>query len=572
MKSVMLHNFSQIPPVKVPRSVFNRSHGYKTTFDAGYLVPFYVDEALPGDTFTCNTTMFARLSTPIVPIMDNIYLETFFFAVPMRLLWTKWKRFMGEQPNPGDTTEFEIPTVTSPAAGEPPDLGGFEVGSLYDYFGLPVEVPGLTVSNMFARAYHLVYNDWFRDENYELSMTIGGDPGDDDGPDDYEDYKNLLRRGKRHDYFTSALPWPQKGTAVSLPLGESAPVYGTGNAMVLDSGAPTDGLGNLATSQAYRILAIATDSYSGIPGTPPLGDAIGSTAQIGDASEYLKHTGLATKSTLTAVPPETGMIDSGLYADLSEATASTINAIRTAWQIQKLMERDARGGTRYIEIVRSHFGVISPDARMQRPEYLGGSSQRLSVTPVQQTSSTDETSPQGNLSAYAMCADSKGHFHKSFTEHCIIIGIVNARADLTYQQGIPRMFMRSTRYDFYWPSLAHLGEQEIYQGELIALGTEDDQDVWGYQERWAEYRYYPSKITGKLRSTVDGSLDVWHLSTEFDPEDVPLLNNFFIRDDPPIDRCIAVPDEPHFIADFYIDLKCARPMPVYSVPGLIDHF
>lgn len=526
MRSVMAHQFSQIPRAEIQRSSFNRSHGYKTTFDSGYLVPFYVDEVLPGDTFNLKCTLFARLATPIVPFMDNMFMETFFFFVPNRLIWDNWQKFNGEQENPGDSTDFLIPTIKN--------TGSFAVGSIADYFGIPTGVNNLEVNALPFRAYNLIYNEWFRDENLQDSLPF--DKGD--GPDDVESY-NLVRRGKRHDYFTSALPWPQKGPGVEIPLGTSAPIVGISN------GSLTNLLTTTATNLGSYSLNEGANTYAfSSVGQASVGKASLSNILVGDSSS--------------------------VYADLTTATAYTINSLRQAFQVQRLYERDARGGTRYTEILRAHFGVISPDARLQRPEYLGGSSSPININPVQQTSATTDTTPQGNLAAFGFTSSKIHGFTKSFVEHGYIIGLVNVRADLTYQQGLHRLWSRQTRFDFYWPSLAHLGEQAVLNKEIYAQGTAADDEVFGYQERYAEYRYYPSLITGKFRSTYAQPLDMWHLSQKFDS--LPTLSAQFIEDNPPVSRVIAVQDEPQFLLDTYFSLNCVRPMPVYSVPGLVDHF
>ena len=516
MKSVMQHRFSDVPSVEIPRSTFDRSHGYKTTFDGGYLIPFFVDEALPGDTFNCNITGFARMSTPVYPVMDNMFMETFFFSVPIRQLWDNWRKFCGEQANPGDSISYTIPTVpANNVANE----------SIYDYMGIPTKVAAdLDINSLPLRAYNHIYNEFFRDQNLIDSVEMPTD----NGPDLESDF-NLLRRCKRHDYFTSALPWLQKGDSVEMPLGSSAPVYAIGDSTPLF----TDGTnyGAIRKQGSGMNLLHSNNNPSG------------------------------TDSDLLWSNPK-------LQTDLSSATASTVNELRQAFQVQRLLERDARSGTRYAEIVQSHFGVTFPDVTY-RPEYLGGGSTPVNVTPVART----DSSP-GVLGAMATTGFSGHGFVKSFTEHCIIIGLVNVRADITYQEGLDRMWSRSTRYDFYWPTLAHLGEQSVLNQEIyvdaamIGAGTEDD--VFGYQERNAEYRYKPSKITGKFRSNDAASLDSWHLGIEFGS--LPTLDDTFILDNPPIDRVIAVPSEPHFIFDSYINLKCTRPMPIYSVPGYVDHF
>jgi len=530
-RSVDLHQFAMIPKAEIPRSSFKCESAHKTTFDAGYLVPVYIDEVLPGDTFNLSMTAFARLATPLYPIMDNMILDSFFFFVPNRLVWNNWQKFMGEQENPGDSISYVIPQQVSPT-------GGYAVNSLQDYMGLPTigQVdPSSTVSHcaFFPRAYNLIWNEWFRDENLQDSEVV--DKGD--GPDNVSNYV-LLKRGKRKDYFTSALPWPQKGASVSLPLGTTAPVLSTG-------ATPTFTGGSLSNAALYKDA-----------GTFPklnLQDGTGSAA----AAVHFGN-------------------ESGLYADLSQATAATINQLRQSFQIQRLLERDARGGTRYTEIIRSHFGVTSPDARLQRPEYLGGGSTPIQINPVAQTSAsgqTGSTTPLANLAAIGTTLANRHGFTQSFVEHGVVIGLVSVRADLTYQQGLARMWSRQTRYDFYFPAFAHLGEQAILNKEIYVKGTSSDNDVFGYQERWAEYRYNPSRVSGYFRSTSAGTLDAWHLAQKFDT--TPTLANTFIQENVPLERAIAVGSNANgkqFIFDSFFEVKKARPMPMYSVPGLIDHF
>jgi hypothetical protein len=543
-QSVNVHQFTMIPKADIPRSSFDCQSTHKTTFDAGYLVPVYVDEVLPGDSFKLNMTAFARLSTPLYPIMDNMVLDSFFFFVPNRLVWNNWQKFMGEQDNPSDSISYVVPQQVSPA-------GGYAIGSLQDYMGLPTAgqvTAGSTVTHcaFWPRAYNLIYNEWFRDEN--LQNSVVEDKGD--GPDTIANY-TLLRRGKRKDYFTSALPWPQKGASVSLPLGTSAPVYGTGKTLGLTNGSQNLGLG---LNNASGFATAATGMYNTNNGT----------AYSGTGANLNQSLGVVTTGT------------SGLYADLSTATAATINQLRQSFQIQKLLERDARGGTRYTEIIRSHFGVISPDARLQRPEYIGGGSTTININPIAQTSGTGQTgqtTPLGNLAAMGTALAHNHGFTQSFTEHGVIIGLVNVRADLTYQQGLAKMWSRSTRYDFYFPAFSHLGEQAILNKEIYVTGTSTDDSVFGYQERWAEYRFYPSRISSLFRSTASGTIDPWHLAQKFTA--LPTLNTTFIQDTPPVSRVVAVgasANGQQFIFDSFFDCKKARPMPMYSVPGLIDHF
>lgn len=539
-KHSVQHLFSQVPTAQIPRSKFNRSHGLKTTFDSGYLVPIFVDEVLPGDTFSMNCTLFARVATLISPIMDNMYMDTFWFFVPERLLFEHFENMCGQQDNPTDSTDYLFPTVKSPTGT------GFEVGSIADYFGLPTGIPNLEVRAEPFRAYNLIYNEWFRDENLQESL-----PFTKADSDQYANYK-LVRRGKRHDYFTSSLPWPQKGPGVELPFGGTAAL-------------------NVASDASINMPAGYLESQSTPAGVNkgffPTNLSLGSSSGYG-FSNYESNTIYGIGGN-----PQDFPINSikGVNVDLTSATSITINQFREAFQIQRWYERAARGGTRYTEIIRSFFGVISPDARLQRPEYLGGSSNRIDVNVIPQTSGTTDVSPQANLSAFAVGTNGRGNgFSKSFTEHGWIIGLVNVRADLTYQQGINRMWTRSTKFDLYWPTFAFLGEQAVLNKEIYAQGNEEDDKVFGYQERYAEYRYAPSQVTGKFRSTYAQSLDSWHLAQKFD--NLPKLSPEFIVDNPPIDRVVAVPSEPQFLLDCWFNLNCVRPMPVYGVPGLMDHF
>lgn len=592
------NHFSQIPNSPIQRSVFDRSHDYKTTLDSGYLIPFFVDEVLPGDTFKLRVNSFVRMNTLIAPFMDNVFMDTFFFFVPTRLVWDNWQRFCGEQKNPGDSTDFLIPSLYS---WRSPITQPFQflTGSIYDYMGLPTGVkitgPGPSggaqpvhatyINALPFRAYNLIYNEWFRDENLIDSIQVPTG----DGPDDISLY-SLRKRAKRHDYFTSALPWPQKGPSVDVGLTGNAPVVGFGGDQawsISTLGGTTDGSGNWVLGQAVNSidnigLQVFQDrNQFTVNGQTPMmrGSASGSSQwstigqqdQSGDASNGMNPfnaiRGQDAFFPQVYLDPEGG---SQPYADLSGVSAITINDLRQAFQIQKFYEKWARGGSRYTETLRVMFNVISPDARLQRPEYLGGTHSRVNIVPTAQTSSTDSVSPQSNLSAFGVLGDSAHGFNKSFVEHGYIIGLVCLRADITYQQGLNRMWSRRQLFDFYWPTLAHLGEQVVYNKEIYTQGTAEDDGVFGYQERYAEYRYKPSMITGKLRSTDAQTLDVWHLAQKFDT--LPKLNQDFIEENPPINRVIAVQNEPQFFADFWFDLKTSRPMPVYSVPGLVDHF
>ena len=546
-KSVMAHSFSQVPRADIPRSTFNRSHGYKTTFDADYLIPVLVDDVIPGDTFNVNMNFFARLATPLYPVMDNMYLESFFFFVPYRLVWQNWEKFCGAQDDPGDSISYTIPVLT----GSNTHTGE---GYLWDYFGLPLsdksvghlDPDNLSTSALPFRAYSLIWNEWFRDQNLQDSAQVNTADGPDNLVNPYPTSGGNvasfpLKRGKRHDYFTSCLPWPQKGDAVDLPLGTSAPVSPQGDPETLEvehAGANAAGL-YLEASGNVRY------NSSGSGYTPAF-------LEWHQASDYLE-------------------------ADLSTATAATINELRLAFQTQRLLERDARSGTRYVETILAHYGVTVPDFRVQRPEFLGGGSSPVNVSQVAQTSVSSSTPAAddklGQLGAFGTVSGNHG-FTKSFTEHGVIIGLVNVRSDITYHQGQERYWAKSTRYDFYYPVLSQIGEQSVLNKEIYAQGdgATNDENVFGYQERYAEYRYKPSRITGLFNSEAASDIDEWHLSEVF--SSLPTLGSTFIESNTatPLDRALAVPSEPQFIFDAFFDMKCARPMPLYGVPGNLDHF
>lgn len=552
------HRFSDAPAMYMKRTKFDRSHVYKTTFNAGKLIPVFVDEVLPGDTTRMFVNYFARLATPIKPIMDNIYLDWFFFFVPNRLVWEHWQNFCFEQEDPEDSTDYVIPTTS---AGDTSDTSK-AVGSLWDYFGLPIGLSngsGVNVSALPFRGVYLIWNEWFRDENLQKSVKIQkGDTNevlDSARSAEQPSWVSDLTvsgyvcppRSKRHDYFTSALPWTQKGPGVSIGLAGTAPIQGTAT-LTMPNGVAVYTTGD-------------SDFLANMPGTLKKAG----TEELYQTSTYI---GVRAGTGNTSV---SGVSSDGWFANLDESSIFTINSLRTAFQMQKFYERLARGGSRYTEVLRSFFGVVSPDARLQRPEFLGSFTKMVNVNPIAQTSATDDTSPQGNLSAYGVTAAKFHGFTKSFVEHGYILGFVCARADLTYQQGINKMWLRSTVYDFYWPTFAHLGEQAIELREIYAQGTKADTTVFGYQERYAEYRYKPSQITGKFRSSVTGgNLDVWHLSQYF--SNAPTLNEEFIMENPPIKRIIAVPSEPEFLLDIGFRYTTVRPMPMFGTPGLVDHF
>lgn len=544
--------------IDIKRSRFDRSTQLKTTFNAGLLIPIFVDEVLPGDTFSMKTSVVVRMTTPIHPVMDNAYLDMYFFFVPNRIVWQHWKEFNGENTTTAweQTTEYEIPQLTSPVST------GWTKGTIADYFGIPINIANLSVNALPFRAYTLIWNDWFRDQNVQDPAYINLDDTTLAGVNTGV-YQSDAQKGglplpvnKYHDYFTSASPEPQKGPDVLLPLGSTAPVIGNGNTIGLYS--KNNETGNL---HYYGLMSKAGVALTGS------GDLYGN-----EAIENPSPTPTESLPSLSGIGLTPIASRSGIIADLSQATASTVNQLRQAFQLQILFERDARGGTRYTEIIKSHFGVVSPDQRQQRPEYLGGKRVPINISQVLQTSSTDETSPQGNTAAFSLTGDSSDSFTKSFTEHGYVIGLCCVRTEHTYQQGLERMWSRKRRFDFYWPALANIGEQAILNKEIFAQGTSADDEAFGYQEAWAEYRYKPSRVSGAFRSTYAQTLDIWHYADYY--QDQPILSDTWMRETTAnIDRTLAVQSsvEDQFIADFFFRNICVRPMPMYSIPGLIDH-
>lgn len=555
-------HFSKNPQVDIQRSRFDRSHSVKLSGNVGDLIPFYCDEVLPGDTFQIDTSKLVRLQTLVTPVMDNIYLDTYYFFVPCRLVWEHWREMMGENTSAPwfPDVEYSVPQVTSPlSSGGGSSESGWAEGTIADYMGIPPGVRGLSISALPFRAYALIYNEWFRDENLQTPQSIPVDDGVTAGSNDssglFQAVKGgyPLKAGKFRDYFTSCLPSPQKGPDVLLPLGSQAPVYG----------------GNTANLVSYDDRPEWSLDSNGKPSSLMFRHSNDNSSIIGDYAAKFHN------ASFTYGGSDSGdgvdIYPSNLWTDLTQATAATINQLRLAFQIQRIYEKDARGGTRYIEILSNHFGVTSPDSRLQRPEYLGGNRMLINVNQVVQNSES-ATTPQGTTTAYSLTVDTHSDFTQSFVEHGFLIGLCVARYDHTYQYGIERFFSRKTRFDYYWPSLANIGEQPVYNREIYAAGTSSDDGVFGYQEAWADYRYKPNRVCAEMRSTSKKSLDAWHLADDYDM--LPKLSPEWICEDKTnVDRALAVTSRTanQFFGDFYIKNLCTRPMPVFSIPGLIDH-
>lgn len=544
------------------RSRFDRSSSYKTTFNVGQIIPFYVDEVLPGDTFSIDTSKVVRMQTLLTPVMDDIFLDTYYFFVPNRLTWSHWKQFMGENTESAwiPSVEYEVPQLTAPE-------GGWNIGTIADYMGIPTGVSGLSVNALPFRAYALIMNEWFRDENLSDPLNIPVTDAIVQGVNTGTFVTDVAKGGlpytaaKYHDYFTSALPAPQKGPDVTIPVASAVqyPVIPLDKNVSFDSSGIGMRLGDVETSNP---VIPSNGSYY------PLnyGGGSGSGSPLGKTGFYI--------GSLENNPQGSALAPLNLWA-VGDGTvqAATINQLRLAFQIQKLYERDARGGTRYIEILKSHFGVTSPDARLQRPEYLGGNRIPININQVVQSSSTDASgTPQGNTAAYSLTSDNHSDFTKSFVEHGFLIGVMVARYRHTYQQGLERFWSRKDRFDYYFPVFANIGEQAIKNKEIYAQGTDKDDEVFGYQEAWADYRYRPNRVTGEMRSSAPQSLDVWHLGDDY--ESLPFLSDSWIREDSKtVNRVLAVSDNvsAQLFCDIYVRNLCTRPMPLYSIPGLIDH-
>ena len=556
-------HFSTLPHADISRSRFDRSSSLKTSFNVGDVIPFYIDEVLPGDTFNVKTSKVVRMQSLITPVMDNIYLDTYFFFVPNRLVWSHWKEFNGENTQSAwlPSVEYEVPQLVAPD-------GGWNIGTLADYFGLPTGVNNLSVSALPFRAYGLIMNEWFRDSNLSDPLNIPVDDATVTGVNTGNYITDVVKGGmpfkaaKYHDYFTSCLPAPQKGPDVTIPVsgGANYPVMPLAEqAVTIEAGTPYYPM--MVYGKPFEVSNPIAGYNEG--SLAKQGNVVGSS--YGEAYAVNPHTPSRDDS-YYGIPVNLWAVNDG------SVSAATINQLRMAFQIQKLYEKDARGGTRYIEILKSHFGVTSPDARLQRPEYLGGNRIPININQVVQQSQTTDQSPQGNPVGLSLTTDTHSDFTKSFVEHGFVIGLMVARYDHTYQQGIERFWSRKDRFDYYWPVFANIGEQAVLNKEIYAQGTEADNEVFGYQEAWADYRYKPNRVTGEMRSQYAQSLDVWHLADDY--SSLPSLSDSWIREDPAnVNRVLAVSEQNanQLFADIYIQNRSTRPMPMYSIPGLIDH-
>ena len=541
-------HFAQLPHADIRRSQFDRSSSVKTSFNVGDVIPFFLDEVLPGDTFKIKTSKVVRLQTLITPMMDNLYLDTYFFFVPNRLVWSHWKEFNGENTQSAwlPTTEYEIPQITAPATD------GWSIGTIADYLGIPTGVPDLSVNALPFRAYALVMNEWFRDENLTDPLVVPLDDATVAGVNTGAYVSDVAKGGlpfvaaKYHDYFTSCLPAPQKGPDVVIPGG---------------------------TGMSVPVIPQADKVPSGLITMPYTATFLNETPVRSTTGIFFSDSGSQTNGVSGGSSENALPVIDNLWAVGDGVATATINQLRKAFQIQKLYEKDARGGTRYTEILRSHFGVTSPDSRLQRPEYLGGNRIPIRINQIVQQSATQEGStPQGNPVGLSLTSDNHSDFTKSFTEHGFILGLMVARYDHTYQQGLDRMFSRKSRFDYYWPVFANIGEQAVLNKEIYAQGTDEDDEVFGYQEAWADYRYKPNRVCGEMRSQAPQSLDVWHLGDDYSK--LPSLSDEWIREDKTnVDRVLAVQSSVsnQLFADIYVQNRCTRPMPMYSIPGLIDH-
>lgn len=554
------------------RSTFRRDHSVKLSYNVGDIIPFYVDEVLPGDTFQLKTSMVSRMQTLLTPMMDNLYIDTYFFFVPNRIVWQHWKELMGENTESAwiPTVEYSVPQITAP-------VGGWNIGTIADYFGIPTGIDNLSVNALPFRAYALIMNEWFRDENLSDPLDIPVNDATVAGVNSGNYITDVAKGGlpfkaaKFHDYFTSCLPSPQKGPDVTIPVsaGTNMPVMTLADLVPNPGSNPLSFVPYTATVRDGNNQNPQNFSVSRLAGSDS-GNYSGSAGSFDANKINMPIFGVSDSYTGSAEP----IIPNNLWAVNDGAvSAATINQLRMAFQIQKLYEKDARGGTRYIEVLKSHFGVTSPDARLQRPEYLGGNRIPVNINQVVQSSGTQpDGTPLGDTAAFSVTTDVHGDFIKSFVEHGFILGLMVARYDHTYQQGLERFWSRKDRFDYYWPVFANIGEQAVLNKEIYATGQATDNEVFGYQEAWADYRYKPSRVCGEMRSKAQTSLDVWHLADDYTK--LPSLSDAWIREDKAnVDRVLAVTSavSNQMFADIYVQCKATRPMPVYSIPGLIDH-